>query len=51
MKNSNKVEIVFSLWQAGVYPEQISEQLNIHRATIYPWIKDFQHLGFKQNIK
>ncbi len=50
MKNSNKVEIVFSLWQAGVHPEQISAQLNIHRATTYRWIKDFQHLGLNRTL-
>jgi transposase len=50
MKNSNKVEIVFSLWEAGVHPEQISAQLNIHRATTYRWIKDFQHLGLNRTL-
>ncbi len=49
MKNSNQVEIVFSLWEAGVHPDKISKQLNIHRATTYRWIKDFQHLGLKEH--
>jgi len=50
MKNSNQVEIVFSLWEAGVHPDKISKQLNIHRATTYRWIKDFQYLGLKRTL-
>ena len=50
MKNSNKVEIVFSLWEAGVHPDKISAQLNIHRATTSRWIKDSQHLGLNRTL-
>lgn len=40
-----KIKICYSLWKNGVSPEKMPDQLNIHRATVYRWIKKFEELG------
>lgn len=46
-----KLKICYSLYQAGVSPEEIPQQLDIHRATVYRWIRDFKRKGIYQFIR
>lgn len=40
-----KIKVCHSLWKNGISPENIPEQLGIHRATVYRWIKQFEKVG------
>lgn len=51
MDNITKIRICHSLWRNGISPEEIPDQLNIHRATVYRWIKKFKQGGLKHFIK
>lgn len=42
-----KIKLCYSLWKNGVSPEAIPQQLGIHRATVYRWIRGFQHKGIQ----
>lgn len=46
-----KIKICYSLWQNGVSPEKLPEQLNIHRATVYRWISQFEKVGLARFIQ
>lgn len=46
-----KIKICYSLWKNGVSPENIPGQLNIHRATVYRWIKKLKELGLGRFIQ
>ncbi len=46
-----KIKICYNLWKTGVSPEVIPAQLNIHRATVYRWIKQFQEIGFARFLQ
>lgn len=46
-----KIQICWSLYSNGVSPENIPEQLGIHRATVYRWIKDIELKGIKKFIR
>jgi len=49
-----KIKICHELWKSGVSPELITERLQIHRATVYRWIKQFKAVGlgrFLQDYK
>jgi len=46
-----KIKICHSLLQNGVSPENIPDQLGIHRATVYRWIKNIQLKGINKFIR
>jgi len=46
-----KIKICWSLYLNGVSPEEIPNQLGLHRATVYRWIKDIKLKGIKQFIR
>lgn len=37
------------MYRSGIAPNQIAEELAVHRTTIYRWIKDFRYLGLVRN--
>ena len=49
--STTKIHILWSLYQNGVSPEDIPYQLNIHRATVYRWIKGIRQKGINKFIK
>lgn len=46
-----KIKICWSLYQNGVSQERIPEQLGIHRATVYRWVKGIELKGIKKFIR
>lgn len=46
-----KIKICYSLWKNGVSPEKLPEQLDIHRATVYRWLKQFKKVGLTRFIQ
>jgi len=46
-----KIHICYSLWKQGVSPEAMPQELSIHRATVYRWLKGFQRKGLKQFLR
>lgn len=46
-----KIKICWSLYQNNVSIESIPIQLNVHRATVYRWIKKINQLGIREFIK
>jgi IS30 family transposase len=46
-----KIKICHSLWKNNVSPEEIPEQLGIHRATVYRWIKKFNEMSLGRFIQ
>ncbi|MBI5254571.1 transposase [Candidatus Falkowbacteria bacterium] len=40
-----KIKICYALWRSGLSPEKIPDQLHIHRATVYRWLKQFETIG------
>ena len=46
-----KIRICWSLCQNGISPEKIPDQLEIHRATIYRWIKGIKLKGINKFIR
>lgn len=46
-----KIKICHSLIQNGVSPEDIPEQLGIHRATVYRWIKAIKLKGINKFVR
>lgn len=46
-----KIKICYSLYQNGVSPEEIPKQLNIHRATIYRWLRGIRRKGIVKFIR
>jgi len=52
MDNITKINICYSLYRQGISPEKIPEEINVHRATVYRWIKKMKRDGittFKKN--
>lgn len=49
--NITKIKICYSLWKSGVSPEDMPEQLGIHRATVYRWIAGFKLKGIRLFIR
>lgn len=45
------IKICWSLYQNNISPEEIPKQLNIHRATVYRWIKGIKRKGIKKFIR
>ena len=46
-----RIRICWSLYQNGVSPEDLPKQLNIHRATVYRWIKVIKLKGINKFIR
>lgn len=46
-----KIRICYSLFQNGISPEDIPKQINVHRATVYRWIKGIRRKGINKFIK
>lgn len=46
-----KIKVCYSLWRSGVSPEDIPQQLSLHRATIYRWIKKFEKIGLARFLQ
>ena len=46
-----KIRICWSLYQNNISPEEIPKQLNIHRATVYRWIKGIKLKGINKFIR
>jgi len=46
-----KIRICWSLYQNGISPEEIPKQLEIHRATVYRWIKGIKLKGINKFIR
>lgn len=46
-----KIRICWSLYQNKISPEEIPKQLNIHRATVYRWIKGIKLKGINKFIR
>lgn len=46
-----KIKICWSLHKNGVSPEAIPEQLNVHRATVYRWLKGIQLVGMARFLQ
>lgn len=46
-----KIKVCWSLYLNGVSPETIYQQLDIHRATLYRWLKGIKLYGIKQFIR
>ncbi len=49
--NITKIKIMWSLYQNGISPEDIPKQLEMHRATIYRWIKGIKIKGINKFIR
>ena len=49
--NITKIKVCWSLYQNGVSPESIYQQLAIHRATVYRWIKGIKLYGIIEFIR
>ena len=45
------IHICYSLWKQGISPELIPQELGIHRATVYRWIRGFKRKGLKKFIR
>lgn len=46
-----KIKICWSLYQNGISQEKIPEQLGVHRATVYRWIKGSKLKGIRKFIR
>ena len=46
-----KIKITWSLYQNGVSSEEIYQQLDIHRATMYRWLKGIKLKGINLFIR
>jgi IS30 family transposase len=46
-----KIKICYSLWKSGISLETIPEQLGIHRATVYRWIKGIKLKGINKFVR
>lgn len=46
-----KIKICYELWKSGLSPEEIPKRLDIHRATVYRWMKGFQKVGLARFIQ
>ena len=49
--STTKIKICWSLYRNGVSLEDIPEQLGIHRATVYRWIKGIKLKGINKFIR
>lgn len=45
------IKVCYSLYQNGISPELIPDQLGIHRATVYRWLKGIKLKGIQQFIR
>lgn len=45
------IHICYSLWKQGVSPEKMPQELRVHRATVYRWLRGFQRKGLKKFIR
>ena len=45
-----KIHICYSLWQQGISPEKMPQELNVHRATVYRWLRGFEQRGIRAFI-
>lgn len=46
-----KIHICYSLWKQGISPEKMPQELGIHRATVYRWIRGFQRKGVQKFVR
>lgn len=46
-----KIKLCYTLWKNGISPEDIPEQLGIHRATVYRWIKGIKLKGINKFVR
>ena len=51
INRTTKIHICYSLWKQGISPETIPQELGIHRATVYRWIREFQRKGLNKFIR
>lgn len=49
--STTKIHILWSPYQNGVSPEDIPDQLDIHRATAYRWIKGIKQKGINKFLR
>lgn len=46
-----KIKLCYTLWRNGISPEAIPKQLEVHRATVYRWIRGFKRKGIRQFLQ
>lgn len=51
MSSITKLEITWNLYRAGIKPDKIADQVGVHRATAYRWIKKFRYLGYRRTMQ
>lgn len=49
--NITKIHVCHSLVRQGVSPEQIPQQIGVHRATVYRWLRGIRHYGGKEFVR
>ena len=51
MDSVTKIQICWSLYRQGVSAEKIPEEIQVHRATVYRWLKRMKRDGIRQYIR
>lgn len=51
LDSTTKIKICYSLLKNGISPENIPEQLGIHRATVYRWMKKIKQKGINKFVR
>ncbi len=51
MNNITKIYTCKKLYEAGISPEKIPEQIGVHRATVYRWIRGMKRKGYREFVR
>jgi transposase InsO family protein len=50
MDSLTKINIAWNLWRENIGVNIIAERCNVHKATVYRWIKQFKTLGLRRTL-
>lgn len=51
MSTLTNIQVAWNFWKENIPPDQIAKRCNIHRATVYRWIKRFKTCGLRRTLE
>ena len=50
MTSIAKITTGYYLWKSKISPDKIANELGVHRATVYRWVKRYKYIGLQRTV-